>query len=290
MILVTGGSGHIGSRVASCLVDRGLDVTALVRDADKASRALCSSVPVRVANYNCPDQLGTAFSGVDELVLIPSDEPADVLRKHVTNLVDAAREACVRRVVFLGITDLQGEPSFYYAGGYREAEAVISRTFKEWVILRCGLHADLVADHWIRPVAHGGAIELPAANGRLALISRETVATAVAAAAFDRALCGQVMMLTGPAALSFGDVAREAAALFRSSVAYRSCRMAEYVGRLERDLETPWPEAFASLITSIRLGRYAAVTADVERLTGQLPEMFHSFLRRWASVGPARTG
>jgi NAD(P)H dehydrogenase (quinone) len=51
MILVAGATGHVGRAVVCRLASLGLDVIALVRDVQAASRRLPSGIALRIADH-----------------------------------------------------------------------------------------------------------------------------------------------------------------------------------------------------------------------------------------------
>ncbi len=65
---------------------------------------------------------------------------------------------------------------FYFAPVYRDAERRLAEGGAEWTILRCGLYADFVLAHWLRPALSTGEVSLPLGPARIAPISRDDVA------------------------------------------------------------------------------------------------------------------
>ncbi|WP_153183029.1 NAD(P)H-binding protein, partial [Streptomyces sp. E5N91] len=75
MILVTGATGTIGTETVRILDGMRLPVRALVRNAARAPRdGSWSCTDVAVGDFDQPDTLDAAMTGVDTLVLI---SPAD---------------------------------------------------------------------------------------------------------------------------------------------------------------------------------------------------------------------
>lgn len=102
MIVVTGASGVVGRRVVRALVARGERVRALSRR--PADLEVPAGVEVAAADPASPGSLGAALDGADAAFLL-SAEPIDAVRApvHVPNLVAAARDAGVPRVVLLSV-------------------------------------------------------------------------------------------------------------------------------------------------------------------------------------------
>ena len=105
--LVTGATGYVGSRLVPRLLERGYRVRAMARNPDKLS-----SVPWRNdaevvrGDLTDPDSLVAAFDGVDVVYYLAhsmgtAHDFADDERRAATNVATAARNAGVRRLVYL---------------------------------------------------------------------------------------------------------------------------------------------------------------------------------------------
>lgn len=102
-VLVTGGTGTVGSRVVARLLkhDRtGLDVRVLTSSPDKID-GLPDGARAVVGDLGDPDTLGEAFGGVDRLFLLTPLHPDEA--RLGKNGVEAAAEAGVERVVMLSV-------------------------------------------------------------------------------------------------------------------------------------------------------------------------------------------
>lgn len=107
-VLVAGATGATGRRVVEELVQAGVPVRALVRDADRARALLPAGVELAVADVGDRPALERALQGCDRVICATGARPSlDVtgpLRVDylgVRNLVDAARAAGVSRFVLV---------------------------------------------------------------------------------------------------------------------------------------------------------------------------------------------
>ena len=151
---------------------------------------------------------------------------------------------------------------------------------KAWTMLRCGLYTDFLCSKWLEPARAGGVIAVPAGASRIAPVARDDVAAAAAAVLLSGAHRGAVHELTGPADLSFDDIAALAASARRTAVEYRPCSPAEYLRHCRATMDDPWPQAYSTLFASIAQGRYASTSPAVRQLTGRAPEGLESYLAR----------
>ncbi|MBI1332130.1 MAG: NAD(P)H-binding protein [Armatimonadetes bacterium] len=257
MTMVTGASGYVGGAVVRSLVPD--EVVALVREPTRAP----AGIQFRVGDYDDLDSLVKAFEGIRTLIFVPSDGFAEDIARHCENVIEAARISSIRTFVFLSIVDVDEGSPFYYAPVYRRAEVRLRESGMTFVVLRSGLYSDFVLKSL--PNA-AGEFWVPAGDARIALIYRDDVAAALAAVAREPSgFSGRTFQLTGDRAMTFGEIAAWAGAVFRD------CGIEEYTTWLRTVWDAPWPEAFSTLFASIREGRFGGVSNDFEALVGRSP-------------------
>src|SRR3954471_739586 len=202
MIAITGATGGIGTRVASRVAARGLPLRLVVRD---ASRAPDLDAEVRVASaYGARSEMRAALEGVETLFLIPGKESADRLQQHFT-AVDAALDAGVRRIVYLGFIR-RGDTSFTLGREHFETEDHIRASGLAWVFPRMNLYMDFIPSM----IGADDVIHGPAGDGRFAAVLRDDIADAVATiltSPSDHE--GEAYDLTGPSAFTLAEAASE---------------------------------------------------------------------------------
>lgn len=118
-VLVTGATGLVGNAIARRLVERGDTVRALVRDVERAARMLPAGVEAVRGDITRPESLPAAMRDV-ELVFHAAGMPEQWLRDEslfdtvnrqgTVNVLKAAREAKVRRVVYTSTMDVFAAP------------------------------------------------------------------------------------------------------------------------------------------------------------------------------------
>lgn len=111
-LLVAGASGRTGRILTGLALDRGHDVTALVRDPSRLGIAH-ANLHVIQADVLAPETLTTAFSEVDVVVSLLAPRPRRNGRVYVEgtrNLADAAAAAAVRRLVVVSASGAGVQP------------------------------------------------------------------------------------------------------------------------------------------------------------------------------------
>jgi NAD(P)H dehydrogenase (quinone) len=113
-----------------------------------------------------------------------------------------------------------------------------------------------------------GQLRLPAAEGRISLVSRHDVARCLAALA-SAPPTGTEQEITGPAALDLASFAALAARVWDTPIEYVPMTPEEHRIDMARAGEEPWwAYAYSTMFDSIREQRWATVSDQIVRITG----------------------
>jgi NADH dehydrogenase len=143
-VLLTGGTGFIGPRVAHALRARDEPVRALVRKPSRAAQLSAWGVELATGDVTDPASLRAACEGVDtvvHLVAIIKGSRADfdrVMTQGTRDLVAAAQDAGVRRFVLasaLGVDETTKDAVPYFAAKW-EMERAVKESGLDHVIFR----------------------------------------------------------------------------------------------------------------------------------------------------------
>ncbi len=146
MILVTGGSGYVGSHIVRRLAGTGRPVRAMVRDRERAEREARLpdlSTEWVEADVTRPDTLPPAFAGVKTVVhtVAIAVEKGERTYERINvqgtaNVLQAAAESGVRR--FINISQLGAEPDLPYCflASKGKAQALVAQSDFDWTAFR----------------------------------------------------------------------------------------------------------------------------------------------------------
>lgn len=278
MILVTGASGNVGSRLVRELVAAGVPTRALVRRTDAAAELQELGAEAIVGTFEDAEALRHAARGV-ERVYVVSPPGADGMIAQQVAVVEAAKAEGVRHVVkqsSIG-TDLDTEASIVVA--HRRIEEAIEDSGMSWTHLR---------PHWFMQnelgqagtVAADGVFYAPDV-GEISMIDVADVAAVAAEVLTGDGHEGQAYLLTGPQALSYADLADEYSRILGREVRWQEVSLEEARDSMR---EAGMPEELAVGFPEV-MGGYReggvmrAVSPVVEELTGRPPRTFEEFLR-----------
>ncbi|SDO94933.1 Uncharacterized conserved protein YbjT, contains NAD(P)-binding and DUF2867 domains [Microbacterium sp. ru370.1] len=273
VIAVTGSTGAVGGRVARDLAARGIPQRLLVRDASRAPRL--DAAEVHVARYSDADAARAALKGVETLLMVSASETADRVEHHRT-FVEAAAAAGVRSIVYTSFLAAAPDAVFTLGRDHAATEDIIRASGMDFTFLRDNFYMDMMELF----AGDDGVIRGPAGEGRCSLVSRSDVAaTAVAVLRDPAAHAGVAYDLTGPEALTMAEVAEKISAVRGHPVRFLDETVDEaYASRAAFGAPRWQVDAWVSTYTAIASGDLAAVSADVERVTGRPAQSFEEFL------------
>ncbi len=266
-ILVLGAGGTVGRPLVRSLLARGETVRAATRD----GRAVEGAEGVAF-DFADPAAHAPAFEGVDRLhLMLPGGHVA--VTQLLSPIVDAAAARGVK-VVMQSVFGVDADDSI----PYRQVELALERSGVPFVILRPNWFADNFLNYW----GHGvlaGEIAVPAGEGASSFIDVRDIADSAAAALTSARFDGRAFDLTGPEALTYAQAAGILSAALGRPVAYRDIPEQPFVeGLIAAGLSADYAPFLASIFAPVRAGWTAAVTPDVETLTGRAPRS----LAAWA--------
>jgi uncharacterized protein YbjT (DUF2867 family) len=275
--LVTGASGNLGREVVAALRARRYEIRAATRDVGKIVPGE-DLLPVGF-DFTDPGTFATAMDGVSGLFLIapPMDPEAP---QKLAPFIQEARKLGVGHVVFtsaLGVDQNEQAP-------LRVVEKTLMDSGLNYTILRPNFFMENFSTGFVAPmIEHQNGIFLAAGEGKTSFISTVDIAE-VAASAFAENLYGKEYNLTGPEALDHTQVAHAISQATGRQISYHALSEdAMLQGARENGMPEGAVQYMRVLYEVVRAGYMAAVTDDVESVTGRKPVGFGEFVN--ANVG-----
>ncbi|WP_030674148.1 NAD-dependent epimerase/dehydratase family protein [Streptomyces sp. NRRL B-1347] len=281
-VLVTGATGTTGSRVAARLRALGHTVRA-------ASRRAGAGGDLVGFDWYDPDTHAAALRGADRVYLVPpvaEPEPAAVMGPFL----ERARAAGVTRAVLLGSSAIEaGGP------GVGQVHRLLADggPFEEWAVLRPSwFMQNFTGDHLHAAGIRGdGVLTTATGTGRVGFVDADDIAAVAARALTDPVAPGPDLVVTGPEALTYTEVAAVVTRVTGRAVRHRSVSPGALVAQLTGlGMPAAFAELLAALDDGISRGAEDRVTDTVERVTGTPPRTFAEMYRRHhASSRPTPT-
>ncbi|NEC86062.1 NAD(P)H-binding protein [Streptomyces sp. SID12501] len=266
-IVVTGATGHLGRHVVEQLLEKvpADQITAVVRDAGKASGFAARGVKIAVANYNEPETFDGVIAAGDKVLLISGNEFDKGRVGQHKIVLDAAKAA---GAALLAYTSAPGTLTAALADDHKGTEAAILESGVPYSLLRNGWYNENYTEQLAVALEHG--VTQAAGEGRVASAARADYAAAAVAVLTGEGHENSTYELSGDTNWSFAEYAAEVSEQSGKDVAYNAVSAEVLTGIL---VGVGLPEAFAAILAgvdvSIEQGQLAGTPGDLSRLTGR---------------------
>jgi uncharacterized protein YbjT (DUF2867 family) len=282
-ILITGATGKVGSALLDNLANDDIDLRALAHDESKAQSFRERGVEVVLGDFLKPETLGPALEGVGTVFLLTPIHPQQV--PQATNVIEAARSSGNDpRIVRLSVHLASHQAPTRISRQHAEVEDRLASSGLPYTLLRpqSYMQNTLMA---APTVAFEGRIYQPMKSGRLGMIDARDIGEVAAKILTEEDHEGKVYTLTGPAAISFYDVAEALSEVLGKEVGYvpippekaKEAAVGRGIPEWVADALNEYAKAHSK-------GYSDWTTGDFERLTGRPATSYKEFARDFERV------
>jgi uncharacterized protein YbjT (DUF2867 family) len=265
-VLIIGGTGKTGRRVATSLTATGIPVRIGSRTASPAF------------DWENPESWATALEGVSAAyITYYPDLAVPGAAEAVGDLARLAVRKGVRRLVLLSG---RGEPEA------QRAEQALQASGADWTIVRASWFMQNFSESMLLGPILAGEMALPVSSVREPFIHADDIADVVTAALTDGRHIGQLYEVTGPRMLTFAEATAEIVRATRRTINYLTITPEEFMQGLELEQV---PADIAALVnelfTVVLDGRNEYLTDGVEKALGRRPRDFADYARETTATG-----
>ncbi|HET6953692.1 MAG TPA: NAD(P)H-binding protein [Acidimicrobiales bacterium] len=265
-VLVTGGTGKTGRRVASRLAARGVPV----RLGSRAARPAFA--------WDDPATWGPALDGTRAVYLAYAPDLAlDGAAEVVGAVAAEARARGAERVVLLSG---RGEE------GAERGERAVQRSGLDWTVVRAAWFDQNFSEGYLLDAVMDGVVAFPAGDIAEPFVDADDVAEVAAAALCEPGHAGRLYEVTGPDLLTWGEAVAELGAASGRAVTYQPIGIDDYAaGARAEGYPDDLVDMLVDLFRQVLDGHNAYVTGGVEEALGRPARSFTDFARDAARAG-----
>ena len=268
-ILVLGGTGKTGRRVAARLTEKGVPTRIGSRSATPGF------------DWAREDGWDASLDGVSAVyVTLAPDLAVPGSTELIQAFCDRAKLKGVRRIVLLsgrGETEAQA------------CEKIVQGSGLEWTIVRASWFHQNFSEGAFLDMVLAGAITLPVSAVKEPFVDADDIADVAVAALTEDGHSGEVYEVTGPRLMTFAEIAEDLSAAIGRNVQFIEISHAAF---LEGVGASGVPEDIAWLMNylfeTVLDGRNAYLTDGVRRALGREPKDFADYARETARSGAWR--
>lgn len=225
-LILTGTSGHLGSRVLQTILHNDLipaaDLVISTSSPHKVQAvAKQNDIEIIPGDFTDPSALRNSYASAnaDILFLVSYPSPSIDRWLHHKTAIDAAKDAGVKLIVYTSLM-FGGETGMDSVAGVQQAHIktvkYLQTTGLEYVVLREGIYAEswwLYAGFLPQPLPDGDATFVIPSDGKIAWVSWDDLGEATAhilakLAEGQREWVGRTLNLTGPRATTISEIGK----------------------------------------------------------------------------------
>src|SRR5580692_6390111 len=280
-ILVTGGTGRIGSGVVRELKKRGADVRVLVR---KKATSFPDGVEVAVGDLLDPVSVQKAIDGVDKLYLLNAVAPDELTQGLIA--YDLAKKMKLKHIVYHSVFRVEHFKDVPHFASKLAIESALREFEVPFTIIRPNYF--IQNDATLKDaLMKAGIYPAPLGNIGISVVDIRDIAEATAIVLTSDEHDGKTYNLNGPEALSGSKAASIWSKLLGKEIRYAGHDMDAFEEQM-RNSAPSWSAFDIRMMFQGYLERgFVAETGDVEKLTkllGHAPRRYEDFAAETAAL------
>ena len=282
MILITGATGTVGSEVVKRLSAQGIQARALTRDLGKVDADQCPNVEFVQGDFDDADSIRRACSGVEQAFLLSnSTERAE---QQQTAFVEAARKSGIRHLVKLSQLHAEANSPVRFLRYHAVVEAAIQATDLTFTFLRPNLYMQGLLN-FAQSIKQKSAFFAAAGEARISAVDVRNLADVAVAALTDSRHKDKSYSLTGPEALTFGEMADELSAALGRTISFVDVPPEAMRGALDGLGFPAWQaDGLVEEFEMYRRGEAAGIESGVTDALDRSSRPFAQFARDYAAL------
>ena len=268
-ILVTGATGKLGTKVVETLLKSvpANQLAVSVRNPEKAEGLRARGVEVRQGDFDRPETLDIAFTGIDRLLIISADGDIETRIRQHGNAIDAAKRAGVKFIAYTSLANA-AESKNFLAPTHQSSEEAILKTGIPYSFLRNNWYLENEISS-IQAVLAGAPWVTSAGNGKVGWALRLDYAEAIANVMAGSGHENTIYELSGKL-LTQEELASALSAVLDKNVPVQQVDDAAYADIMKAagvpDFVIP---ILAGIQQGIREGTLEVENSDLEKLLGR---------------------
>jgi uncharacterized protein YbjT (DUF2867 family) len=266
-VLVLGGTGKTGKRIAAQLQQRGIETRIGSRNHSPGF------------DWNEPESWGTVLDGIDRVYInYHPDLAVPGAYESIAKLVRACKTAQIEKVVLLsGKGESEAE----------RCESLVAGSGLNYTIVRASWFNQNFSESFLMDPILDGFVALPQAEVEIPFVDANDIAAVVVEALLSDSHNGKTYQLTGDRGLSFKEAIGIIAQSSNRPITFIPISIPEYVeGMKKAGIPADFIWLIEYLFTEV-LGNpnNAEVTSDMEKVLGRAPIPFESYAQITAASG-----
>ena len=274
MILMTGATGRVGSKLTESLIQSGEQVKVLVRNSKKAENLQVLGASVCLGDLNQPDHLDVALQGCDRLFSIPPNTINQA--EQEIQLYQIAKLTGIRHIVKLSTVKSDLESPCQFFKQHAIAEQYLKQSGVKFTILQSNsfMQNFLWFTHEIKTK---GTLSLPMEDAKTAPIDIRDVVHVGVSILKEGGHESKTYNLTGSESLSLQEIAEKLSAVIHQKITYVNASPFAFKQTLVRAGVPKWFAESVVMSWQVASQGKPTITDVIAKIGKQQPITFDEF-------------
>lgn len=282
MNLITGASGHFGKIAAEKYLTQNPNVklAILSRSEGKVNDLVEKGAELRMGDYADYDALVKAFSGIEKVLLVSSNDLQN-REIHHKNAIDAAKEAGVKKIIFTSFqfNSVEENSPNGLMPVYVATENYLKESGLDYTILRNGIYTDFLPDIIGPAITENKTLYAPAGDTEVVFTSRTDLAEAASNVLAGDNFTNTTLDLTNSEGVNFAEITLVLSQILKTEIQYINPSQEDYqIALTNGGLPADVVGLFSGIIESMQSGEFSKTTATLTDILGRKPESVRDFL------------
>lgn len=283
MICITGAGGTVGSEVVKALETTKAPFRVAHHSMEKVKTARARGIEAVTIDYNRPNTLGEAFMGCERLFLLGPNALNQTQLE--LNAVEAAKAVGVQHIVKQSVMGAD-EESYSLARVHRPVERAIELSGLAWTFLRPNSFMQNVVTFMGETIKADSVFYSASGEARISHVDVRDIAAVAVQALTEGDHGANAYTLTGPEALTYGELESELSNVLGRTINHVSLSPAELKqGMLAEGMPEELADRMLDLERYFREDQASLISDDIKRVTGRDPRRFSDYLHEAAGTG-----
>jgi len=272
--LIVGATGNTGSGIAQTLLKSGKDVRVFVGNAEKAQSLKDAGAEVIVGDLDKPETIAPAVAGVDKIYLLTWN--GDTGAQQAINVIEAVKSAGTNAHIVR--QSGWGTEKSRIIKQHAEVEKVLADSGLPWTVVKPTffMQNTMMA---AQTIISDSTLYWDWAEGKAGIIDVRDIVSSAVAVLTGSGHEGKTYELSGPASISFGDVASTLSKVLGKEVKYVPVPGEAAKGSMVQMGIPEWiADGFVELGEGFKENYANRTTDNVANLTGKQPISYEQFV------------
>ena len=278
MILVTGSTGNVGSKLLVELLARKAPVRAFARKSEDVKRLKAQGIDAIRGDMTDRESVRSALQGVTRLYILTPSSPQ--LEEIESMFVEEAKKAGVLHIVKHSVLGADVNAICPFTSIHAQAEDVIKASGVAYTFLRLNSFMQNFVTSHARSIVAQGTFYEPLADAQVSHVDTRDIALAAANVLTEAGHEGRAYDITGPEAHTDAQIAEKLTALLGKQITYTPVPdEAMRQGLKSAGLSDWYADSLVKLYQFYRQGGGAPVTTDLQLLIRRKPRTMEAYLQ-----------